>query len=99
MTKSGLMLGLGEKYEEVLQALQDLASAQCDIVTLGQYLQAERKKLPVKEFIHPDRFKEYEKAAYSMGFKYVYAGPFVRSSYNANLVIQRAHGKVTIDSH
>lgn len=93
--KSGLMLGLGETKNEVIEALQDLVNAGCDIVTIGQYLQPSQKKLHVKEFIHPDLFKEYEQAGLALGLKYVYAGPFVRSSYNAAVVINN----VTITSH
>ncbi|OGN63487.1 MAG: lipoyl synthase [Chlamydiae bacterium RIFCSPHIGHO2_12_FULL_49_9] len=83
--KSGIMLGLGETEEEVKQTIQDLKDAGCDIITIGQYLQASRKKLRVKEFIHPDLFKAYEDYGNSLGVKYMYSGPFVRSSYNANL--------------
>jgi|JI9StandDraft_1071089.scaffolds.fasta_scaffold32479_3 lipoic acid synthetase len=81
--KSGLMLGLGEEKEEILQTLEDLYKAGVDILTLGQYLQASRTKLLVKSFITPETFKEYEESAYAIGFKRVYAGPFVRSSYHA----------------
>lgn len=83
--KSGLMLGLGETIEETKEAIKDLQSIGCDIITLGQYLQASRTKLRVKEFIHPDQFKAYEEYGLSIGVPYMYCGPFVRSSYNANL--------------
>jgi len=86
--KSGLMVGLGESEEEVKETLEDLKAAGVDIVTIGQYLQANPKKLLVKDFIHPDQFKKYEDYGYSIGLKYMYCGPFVRSSYNANLVFQ-----------
>lgn len=89
--KSGLMLGLGETQEQVFETLQDLHKAGCDIVTMGQYLQANPRKLLVKAFIHPDQFKRYEEYGYSIGIPYLYCGPFVRSSYNANLVLQRAN--------
>lgn len=85
--KSGIMVGLGETQEEVKKTLQDLASIHCDIVTIGQYLQAGKTKLRVKEFIHPDQFQEYAKYGESLGIRHVYAGPFVRSSYNANLFL------------
>ena len=82
-TKSGLMLGLSETEEEVFQTIDDLASIGLDILTLGQYLQASRLKLPVKAFITPEQFKIYENYARSKGIKEVFSGPFVRSSYHA----------------
>lgn len=82
-TKSGMMLGLGETKEEVMEAIDDLASIGLDILTLGQYLQASRLKLPVRSFVSPDEFKFFEEYARSKGIKEVYAGPFVRSSYHA----------------
>jgi len=81
--KSGIMLGLGESDEEVKQTLQDLAEIGLDILTMGQYLQASRLKLPVKAFITPQKFKEFEEYALSIGIKSVFAGPYVRSSYHA----------------
>lgn len=84
--KSGLMLGLGEQESEVFETLRDLRSVGCDVVTMGQYLQANPRKLLVKEFIHPDQFKKYEDYGYSIGIPYMYCGPFVRSSYNADEV-------------
>jgi len=83
-TKSGVMLGLGETGEELLQAMDDLRAAQCDILTLGQYLQPTLKHLPVKEFIRPEQFEEYGKIAESKGFVHVASGPMVRSSYHAD---------------
>ena len=83
LTKSGIMLGLGEKREEVYRALQDLKAVGCDIVTLGQYLQPTRHQLSVKEFVPRIIYEEYQKYAIKLGFRFVYAGPFVRSSYNA----------------
>lgn len=83
--KSGIMLGLGETEDEVKETIGDLHRAGCDIITIGQYLQASRTKLRVKEFIHPDQFKAYEEYGLRLGVKYMYSGPFVRSSYNANL--------------
>lgn len=83
-TKSGLMLGLGEKREEVLQALQDLRQANCDLLTLGQYLQPTLRHLPVAEFIRPEAFENYAQAARDMGFIHVSSGPLVRSSYHAD---------------
>lgn len=87
LIKSGLMVGLGESSEQVRQTLRDLAEAGCDIVTIGQYLQASSNKLRVKSFVHPDQFKEYEKFGLSIGIQKMYCGPFVRSSYNADLFV------------
>lgn len=83
-TKSGIMLGLGETEEEVLQTLHDLRGALVDIVTLGQYLQPSKKHLPVQEFITPETFKKYETFAKDLGFRHVESGPLVRSSYKAH---------------
>ena len=83
-TKSGIMLGLGETEEELLEALGDLRAAGCNLLTLGQYLQPTKKHLPVVEFIHPDKFAEHKKTAEAMGFTYVASGPLVRSSYHAD---------------
>ncbi len=82
-TKSGVMLGLGESEEEVIETMQDLRSVQVDILTLGQYLQPTPKHLPVNEFITPEKFQEYKELGMKMGFKYVESGPLVRSSYHA----------------
>ena len=83
-TKSGMMLGLGEREEEVLAALGDLRAAGCDILTLGQYLQPSLKLLPVQEFISPEKFAEYKVQALALGFIHVASGPMVRSSYHAD---------------
>ena len=83
-TKSGMMLGLGEREEEVLTAMQDLRAAGCDILTLGQYLQPNLKLLPVQEFISPEKFAEYKVRAQELGFVHVASGPMVRSSYHAD---------------
>jgi len=83
-TKSGMMLGLGEREEEVLAAMRDLRSAGCEILTLGQYLQPSLKQLPVVEFVSPDKFAGYKVAAEEMGFVHVASGPMVRSSYHAD---------------
>ena len=82
-TKSGLMLGLGESEEEVIETIDDLANAGVNILTLGQYLQPTKSHLPVMEFIHPDTFLKYKSIALKRGFKYVESGPLVRSSYHA----------------
>ena len=83
-TKSGLMLGLGETEPEVLAALVDLRAVDCDILTLGQYLQPSLKLLPVREFISPEKFAEYKVRAEALGFIHVASGPMVRSSYHAD---------------
>jgi len=83
-TKSGLMLGLGEREEEVLEAMGDLRAAGCDILTLGQYLQPTLKNLPVLEFVSPGKFDEFGRRAKGIGFTHVASGPLVRSSYHAD---------------
>ncbi|MCE5317391.1 MAG: lipoyl synthase [Parachlamydia sp.] len=90
LVKSGLMVGLGESEEQVQQTLRDLKAAGCDIVTIGQYLQANNRKLRVKAFVPPEQFQKYEKFGYEIGISYMFSGPFVRSSYNANLVLKDA---------
>jgi lipoic acid synthetase len=82
-TKSGVMLGLGETRDEVIETMEDLRSVQVDILTLGQYLQPTRKHLPVQDFVTPEQFKEYEELGLKMGFRFVESGPLVRSSYHA----------------
>ncbi|HSI69133.1 MAG TPA: lipoyl synthase [Gillisia sp.] len=82
-TKSGIMLGLGEKEDEVIQTLKDLRSVDLDIVTIGQYLQPSKKHLPVKQFITPDQFKKYETIGLELGFRHVESSALVRSSYKA----------------
>jgi len=82
-TKSGIILGLGETEEEVIQTLKDLRSVNLDIVTIGQYLQPSKKHLPVKQFITPDQFKKYETIGLELGFRHVESGALVRSSYKA----------------
>ncbi len=83
-TKSGIMLGLGETEEELFQAMRDLRAVDCDILTLGQYLQPTLKHLPVVKFVSPETFAEYGRAAEEMGFTHVASGPMVRSSYHAD---------------
>jgi len=83
VTKTSIMLGLGETREEVIQAMKDCLAAGVEIFTLGQYLQPSQWHLEVKEFVTPEQFKEYEKLGLELGFKYVASGPLVRSSYRA----------------
>ncbi|MFT5753401.1 MAG: lipoic acid synthetase [Flavobacterium sp.] len=82
-TKSGIMLGLGETEEEVIEVLHDLQRANVDIVTIGQYLQPSKKHLPVKEFITPEQFEKYGRIGKELGFRHVESGALVRSSYHA----------------
>jgi lipoic acid synthetase len=83
-TKSGIMLGLGETLEEVIVAMEDLRASNCDILTLGQYLQPTLKHLPVKEFVPPEQFDALGNTARELGFVHVASGPMVRSSYHAD---------------
>ncbi len=92
-TKSGIMLGLGETKEEVIQTLRDLASSQCDVVTIGQYLQPTPKHLRVQRFVHPDEFAEYREIGYSLGLDYVESGPLVRSSYHSEKHVIPGYGR------
>ena len=82
-TKSGLMLGLGESEQEILETMQDLRNVGVEVLTLGQYLQPTLKHLPVVEFINPEKFEYYKIKGLEMGFRYVESGPLVRSSYHA----------------
>ena len=90
LTKSGLMLGLGERLEEVKQSLSDLRSVGCDILTIGQYLKPREGKLEIEEFISPEVFSQLEDEGRKMGFREVYSGPYVRSSYHAAESFERS---------
>jgi lipoyl synthase len=92
-TKSGIMLGLGETKEEVLQTMQDLADNGLDVLTIGQYLQPTPKHLPVARFVHPVEFAEYREAGYKMGLDYVESGPLVRSSYHSERHLIKGEGR------
>ena len=83
LTKSGIMVGIGETFDEVLQVLQDLRDSGCDILTIGQYLQPTRNHLPVDRYVIPGEFAEYERYGNELGFRHVESGPLVRSSYHA----------------
>ncbi len=83
LTKSGLMLGLGETWEEIIAVCRDLRTRDCDILTLGQYLQPSPDQLPVNAFITPQEFAELRTEALALGFRHVESGPLVRSSYHA----------------
>ena len=92
-TKSGIMLGLGEAKEEVVQTLQDLKDNGCDVVTIGQYLQPTKKHLPVVRFVHPDEFASYRDIGYQLGLDYVESGPLVRSSYHSEKHVIAGFGR------
>jgi lipoic acid synthetase len=90
LTKSGFMLGLGETDAEVRALLRDLRAAGADVATIGQYLQPTRRNLPVAEFIEPERFEAYRDYGLALGFRMVFSGPLVRSSYMADAVSDEA---------
>lgn len=92
-TKTGIMLGLGERKEEVIQSMEDLVSAGVDVLTLGQYLQPTPKHLRVERFVHPDEFAELREIGYELGFDYVESGPLVRSSYRSERHVIPGLGK------
>jgi lipoic acid synthetase len=83
VTKTGIMVGLGETKEEVLEVMTDLRQHDVDILTIGQYLRPSRLHLPIQRYVHPDEFKAFHDAGMAMGFKWVESGPLVRSSYHA----------------
>jgi len=89
-TKSGLMLGLGERRDEVIDSLSRLKDSSVEIITIGQYLQPKREKLDVVEYVRPEVFEEYREIGEAMGFRAVFSGPFVRSSYMADVIASRA---------
>ncbi|MEJ0101177.1 MAG: lipoyl synthase [Bacteroidota bacterium] len=93
-TKSGIMLGLGETKEEVIQTMTDLHNSGCDVITIGQYLQPSKKHLHVHRFVHPDEFAEYREIGYNLGLDYVESGPLVRSSYHSERHVFPGLGKL-----
>lgn len=92
-TKTGIMLGIGETKEEVVQSMKDLISVGTDVLTLGQYLQPTKKHLPVQRFVHPDEFAELREIGYELGFDYVESGPLVRSSYHSEKHVIPGYGR------
>ncbi len=99
ITKSGIMVGLGETNEEVIEVLRDLRGVGVDMLTIGQYLQPTREHLPVARFVTPDEFKEYERVAFELGFGSAASGPMVRSSYNAEDFFERSKVKVLFEQN
>lgn len=92
LTKSGFMVGFGERRDEVRRLLEDLRGHAVDVVTIGQYLQPTRAHLPVEEYVHPDVFEEYKAYGEALGFRAVFSGPLVRSSFMAEMVHDSAEG-------
>jgi lipoic acid synthetase len=84
LTKSGIMVGLGETAEEIIETMRDLRAVDCDVLTVGQYLQPAERRLPVERYYTPEEFAEFKRAGLEMGFRYVESGPLVRSSYHAH---------------
>ncbi len=93
-TKSGIMLGLGEKENEVIKVMEDLHEVRCDFLSIGQYLSPSKNHYPVKEYISPEKFEYYKEKAMNSGFKYVKSGPFVRSSYLAEEYLLSNNNKI-----
>ena len=93
-TKSGIMAGLGEEFEEVVELMKDLRSVSCDIMTIGQYLQPYEKRLPVERYVTPEEFAEWKRIGLSLGFKHVESSPLTRSSYHARQQTESGEAKV-----
>jgi len=83
LTKSGIMVGLGETFEEVVELMKDLRAVSCDIMTIGQYLQPHARRLPVERYVTPDEFNRWREIGMAMGFHHVESSPLTRSSYHA----------------
>lgn len=92
-TKTGIMLGIGETKEEIVETMQHLVNVGCDVLTLGQYLQPTPKHLPLQRFVHPDEFAELKEIGYNLGFDYVESGPLVRSSYHSEKHVIKGWGR------
>jgi lipoic acid synthetase len=92
-TKTGMMLGIGEEKQEIIETMKHLVNVGCDVLTLGQYLQPTKKHLPVQRFVHPDEFAELRFIGYELGFDYVESGPLVRSSYHSEKHVIAGWGK------
>jgi lipoic acid synthetase len=90
LTKSGMMMGVGEETEEIVASMRDLRATGCDILTLGQYLRPSLDHIPVRRYVPPEEFQELKEQGLAMGFRHVEAGPLVRSSYHADEQVPRA---------
>ena len=91
-TKSSIMLGVGEEWDEILEAMDDLRAVNCNILTLGQYLQPTPKHMPIARYVHPDEFKKLKEEGLNRGFSHVESAPLVRSSYHAHEQVKSAAG-------
>ncbi len=98
ITKTGVMVGLAEKHDEMLELFKDIAEKSVDALTIGQYLRPSRKNMAVKSYIHPDEFELYKKEAESFGIKYVSSSPYVRSSYNAENLMELIQKNINLKS-
>ncbi len=98
LTKTGIMVGVGETWDEILQTMRDIRAQQTDIMTIGQYLRPSMEHLPVEKYYHPDEFAELKRLGLAMGFKYVESGPLVRSSYHAHEQAQQAEGVLVLNA-
>src|SRR5690606_33963839 len=96
-TKSSIMLGVGEQWDEILEAMDDLRAVDCNILTLGQYLQPTPKHLPIERYVHPDEFAQLKQEGLSRGFRHVESGPLVRSSYHAHEQTDSAYAAIEAD--
>ncbi len=98
MTKTGIMIGVGETWDEILQTMRDIRDQQTDIMTIGQYLRPSLEHMAVEKYYHPDEFAALKRLGLQMGFKYVESGPLVRSSYHAHEQAQQAEGVLTLNA-
>lgn len=99
IVKSSMMVGHGESEDDVISTLGDLLEAGCDAVCIGQYLRPTQQQSEVHDYVHPDVFKNYERRAYDMGYKYVVSGPFVRSSYRSEEILDAPFAKARLARH
>ena len=97
-TKTGFMLGLGETYDEIVETMRDIKARDVDILTIGQYLRPSPQHLPIERYVPPDEFREYARIGREMGFRNVYSGPLVRSSYHAWDQVKQLDGAASADS-
>jgi lipoic acid synthetase len=97
-TKTGFMLGLGETHDEIVETMRDIKARDVDILTIGQYLRPSPQHLPIERYVPPDEFREYARIGREMGFRNVYSGPLVRSSYHAWDQVKQLDGAASADS-